>query len=72
MTVKDKASEPLCVWHLLVAMSAMFYFMNLQFTAAMREIYAIREQVEMEQASQAKTIIEGLQRLNVPIKELIR
>ena len=68
---REKMREELRVWHLIVAMGCMFWFMYVQFTNAMREVYAIRQEVEEQQAANSKMIIDGLELLGVPIKDLI-
>lgn len=60
VTVKEKANEPLCVWHLLVSLMVMAWLMNLQFTTAMRQINEIRDDVYEQQKTQTETIVHGL------------
>ena len=71
-TIADKFNEELKVWHLLVTMICMAWFMSAQFSAAMQEIYEIREEVYSQQASQTEMIMQGLKRLGVPIRERVR
>ena len=72
--VKDKANEPIRVWHLVVTMIVAAWFMTDQFTTAMSEVYAIRKEVEEQQAAQSQMIVGALKAfgidLGVEIKDL--
>ena len=69
---KDKANEPIRVWHLVISMGVAAWFMSHQFSTAMREVYTIRVEVEEQQKLQTDMIIGGLELLGVPIKDLIQ